>query len=148
MGFSRSLAGFLLPQPKQKSTSERAHLWLLFLLSAVGYLGNKSVASTCPLQPPARSSFFCLHYQTTGLQLPWVEKASIAILLNRNGQRSGQPVLVGILQRLARSKAKLRQRFWGFCVKMQMVIQSSLCYFLMAAQSKLIHKCKHTDAYT
>lgn len=74
MGFSWPLAGFLLPQPKQKSTSEKPHLWFLFPLSAVGYPGNESVASTCPPQSPSRNSF-CLHYQTVGLQSPWVEKA-------------------------------------------------------------------------
>lgn len=103
MGFSWPLAGFLLPQPKQKSTSERPHLWFLFPLSAVGYPGNESVASTCPPQSPSRNSF-CLHYQTVGLQ-----SNSRKSLLDRNGQRSGEPVLVGFLQRSAGSKAKLGQ---------------------------------------
>lgn len=49
-GFSWSLAGPLLPQPKQKSTL----LWSPFLLAAKGTLGKQKHRGSGSLHPPSR----------------------------------------------------------------------------------------------
>lgn len=51
--FSWSLAGSLLPQPKQKSTL----LWSLFLLAAKGILGKQKHRAPHSLHPPSRRPF-------------------------------------------------------------------------------------------
>lgn len=106
MGFSWSLAGFLLPQPKQKSTSESPSM-----VSFPPFCCGVSRKWKCGIHLPSTApiqEFFLSALSDCGVAISLGRKS----LLDRNGQRSGKPVLVGFLQRSAGSKAKLG-RSWG-----------------------------------